>query len=121
MLQDSSSLKLLVTFEEDGQNEAVDKSLHEITFRQCLGRDEEREGYDLQPLHPQVLVVDDDPMNIEVMQAMLDQLGITHDCAMNGKMAVKLISDRISLCEKEEAAMYKIVLLDYSMPDMDGP
>ena len=47
MLQDSSSLKLLITFEEDGQNEAVDKSLHEITFRQCLGRDEEKEGYDL--------------------------------------------------------------------------
>ena len=29
--------------------------------------DEEGEGYELQPLHPQVLVVDDDPMNIEVM------------------------------------------------------
>ena len=82
----------------------------------------EGEGYDLNPsLHSQVLVVDDDRMNIEVMQAMLGQLGIPSDCAMNGKMAVKLISDRISLCEKEEAAMYKIVLLDYSMPDMDGP
>ena len=82
----------------------------------------EGEGYDLNPsLHSQVLVVDDDRMNIEVMQAMLGQLGIPSDCAMNGEMAVKLITERISLCEKEEATMYKIVLLDYSMPDMDGP
>ena len=81
----------------------------------------EGEGYDLKPLNSQVLVVDDDRMNIEVMQAMLGQLGIPSDCAMNGEMAVKLITERISLCEKEEATMYKIVLLDYSMPDMDGP
>ena len=40
---------------------------------------------------------------------------------MNGKMAIKLVEDRIKLCEQTEAAMYKIVMLDYSMPDMDGP
>ena len=86
-----------------------------------LDNGSEEEGYDLQNQHPQVLIVDDDPMNIEVMQAMLDQLGITHDCAMNGKMAVKLVEDRIELCRQAEASIYKIVLLDYSMPDTDGP
>ena len=88
---------------------------------QSLVKDEEIEGYGLNPLHPQVLVVDDDPMNIEVIQAMLSQLGIPSDRAMNGKTAIRLIQERISLCEQEDATMYTIVLLDYSMPDMDGP
>ena len=41
--------------------------------RKEIDRDshEEGSGYDLKPMHPQVLVVDDDPMNIIVMKAML--------------------------------------------------
>ena len=74
-----------------------------------------------QAIQPQVLVVDDDPMNVEVMQAMLAQLGIPNDVAMSGSQAIDIIEARIQLYEERQVDMIKIVLLDYSMPDMDGP
>ena len=74
-----------------------------------------------QAIQPQVLVVDDDPMNVEVMQAMLAQLGIPNDVAMSGSKAIDIIEARIQLYEERQVDMIKIVLLDYSMPDMDGP
>jgi len=37
---------------------------------------------------PEVLVVDDEPMNIEVMRAMLELKGVEIDCALNGKIAL---------------------------------
>ena len=40
---------------------------------------------------PLVLVVDDDQMNIEVMQAMLESHGVKSNCALNGQIALDLI------------------------------
>ena len=63
------------------------------------------------------LVVDDDLMNIDVLQAMLCSLNVKSDKALSGEIALKLIQDRIQSGE----GMYKLILLDYSMPGMNGP
>jgi len=76
--------------------------------------------FELQSL-PEVLVVDDEPMNIEVMRAMLDQKGIEIDCALNGKIALKLIQQRFEQVRAKQGRMYRLILLDFSMPEMDGP
>ena len=71
--------------------------------------------------YPAVLVVDDDMMNIEVMRAMLFSKKIDSDYALKGTEALKLIQERLELVYRGEAVMYKVILLDYSMPEMDGP
>ena len=71
---------------------------------------------------PCVLVVDDDQMNIEVMKAMLDQENIAFDIAFRGSMALSCIEQRIDeINQGRTKLMYKVIFLDYSMPDMDGP
>ena len=71
---------------------------------------------------PHVLVVDDDQMNIEVMKAMLDQENIAFDIAFRGSMALSCIEQRIDeINQGRTKIMYKVIFLDYSMPDMDGP
>jgi two-component system sensor histidine kinase BarA len=68
-----------------------------------------------------VLIVDDDQMNIEVMDAMLESLDVITDTAISGNAAILLIEQRIEAFYRSEAPMYKLILLDYSMPEMDGP
>ena len=61
-------------------------------------------------------------MNIEVMKAMLDNMDINFDVAHSGSMALQVIKNRMDQIKtRKTAEMYKIILLDYSMPDMDGP
>ena len=52
---------------------------------------------------------------------MLEEFGYSIDEANNGVMALTKIQERIELVREEQAEMYKIILLDYSMPDLDGP
>ena len=44
---------------------------------------------------PQVLVVDDEQMNIEVVQLMLQNKGIEIDFALSGKSALQLVKQRL--------------------------
>ncbi len=69
----------------------------------------------------QILVVDDEPLNIEVMKALLETKGYQVDYAMSGKHCIDKITERLELVESNQAEMYKLILLDYSMPGMDGP
>ncbi len=71
--------------------------------------------------YPLVLVVDDDQMNIEVISMMLEGQQVSSVSAINGRIAVEMVDARIKLVENEEAPMFKIILMDYSMPEMDGP
>ena len=57
-----------------------------------------------------VLVVEDDPLNAEVMEALLCGIGWQVDLACNGREAVELAG----------SATYDIVLMDLKMPEMDG-
>lgn len=60
-------------------------------------------------------------MNIEVLSTMLDEYGIQVDYALGGNQAIECIQERTELVYQQKAAMFKLVLIDYSMPEMDGP
>ncbi|RZM96350.1 ATPase, partial [Bradyrhizobium genosp. SA-3] len=57
-----------------------------------------------------VLLVDDDPVNCEVGEAMLNRLGHHATIATNGASAVTLARDQA----------FDVILMDLHMPDMDG-
>ena len=57
-----------------------------------------------------VLVVEDDPINQEVAQMLLEDVGLAVDSAADGVEAV----------EKVRATHYALVLMDMQMPRMDG-
>lgn len=66
-------------------------------------------------LHPpsrqlRVLLVDDDPVNCEVGEAILKRLGHLPTIARNGSSAIALARDQA----------FDVILMDLHMPDMDG-
>ena len=67
-------------------------------------------------LYAPVLIVDDDMMNIEVVSAMLLEKNVRCDYAFNGTQALAMIKQRLELFYQSQAPMYRIILLDYSMP-----
>ena len=60
-------------------------------------------------------------MNVEVLKLMLKEQEIEADVAMGGQFALQMIQERLEMVLEGSQQMYKIVLLDYSMPGMDGP
>jgi len=64
-----------------------------------------------------VLIVDDEPLNVYVLQSYLKSVGIPADTAMNGEHALAKISEK--QCAKCKAS-YEIILMDINMPIMDG-
>jgi len=75
--------------------------------------------------HGRILIVDDQIFNIEFLKCQLEmipELESRCDYAENGVTAVQLVKASIEKCNKgDNSALYKLVLLDYSMPMMDGP
>ena len=65
------------------------------------------------------LVVDDESMNVFFMRNQLRMIGISYDSTMVATKAVKLVEDRIAKVAEGTAQMYKLLLIDYSMPDLD--
>lgn len=61
------------------------------------------------PLH--VLVVDDNEVNVTLMSEMVKRLGHVATPAMHGQEAVELA----------DATCFDVILMDFSMPVMDGP
>lgn len=64
----------------------------------------------MQPSRPVVLVVDDGPKNIKLMEGILVPAGYTVISADNGAMALQMARD----------ALPDLILLDVMMPGMDG-
>jgi len=60
-------------------------------------------------------------MNVAVLGAMLESKGFEIDSAVCGEGGLELVRDRSDLVKRGQGQMYKLILLDYSMPDMDGP
>ncbi|MEP4079074.1 ATP-binding protein [Haloferula sp.] len=58
-----------------------------------------------------VLVVEDDPVNAEILSLMLNKLGFETIHVVNGKDAIELVSEHSGLCG---------ILMDMRMPGMDG-
>ena len=67
------------------------------------------------------MVVDDEALNIEVIKSMLHEKGFECDSAWSGSQALEKIKSRHSLVQQGKAKMYKLILMDYSLPDMEGP
>ena len=66
------------------------------------------------------LIVDDEGMNVFCMRDILKSLEISSDSTMVSTKAIQLVEDRIAKVAQGTAVMYKLLLLDYSMPDLDG-
>lgn len=62
-----------------------------------------------------VLVVDDHPVNLELMQQLLTPFGLKIDCVNSGEKALQLINSA-----DNNDSPYELLLLDYHMPEMDG-
>ncbi len=70
-----------------------------------------REGTDTSERDlPEILLVEDNPVNREIASAMLEQLGYSVITAENGKVAL----------ERFERGRYAAVIMDCQMPEMDG-
>ena len=67
---------------------------------------------------PPVLIVDDNPMNILVIQSYLKSINLQGDQALNGKEAVDKVKERAS--NRDCCTTYKLVFMDINMPIMDG-
>ena len=65
-----------------------------------------------------VLIVDDNPFNIVAMQSLLEQFNVQSDYCNDGSEAIKIVQDRGN---NSVLPMYKLILMDYSMPECDGP
>jgi len=59
-----------------------------------------------------VLIVDDDPLNILVLESLLSQFNVPKDSAVNGKEALVKVN--------KDPDAYGLILMDCQMPVMDG-
>lgn len=63
-----------------------------------------------EPIQAHVLIVEDEPVNAQIAQAFVNELGCTSTWVTNG-------SDAVARCTGER---FDLVLMDLSMPGMDG-
>ena len=71
--------------------------------------------------HPLVLVIDDDAFNLEVFKAMVISRSLECDAALSGAIALSFVKERVKNTRQEShIPMYQLLLLDYSMPEMNG-
>ena len=75
--------------------------------------DRQREDMLLEPMD--VLIVDDDEVLLETAVDTLESLGVTADCAKSGLEALGMIMHRNTIGQD-----YRVVILDWKMPDIDG-
>ena len=68
-----------------------------------------------------IMVVDDNPMNIYVVSELLKSDNFKVDTALDGVTALSMIKQRIDQFAVGEGILYRLILLDFSMPGMDGP
>ena len=60
-------------------------------------------------------------MNIEVLRIMLTEIKVKTEIAIGGAAALDAITKRAQLVVEQGLEMYRLILLDYSMPELDGP
>ena len=68
------------------------------------------------------MVVDDDPMQIEIVTSLIKSMrDIQIDSVLSSSRALNLVKKRLAEVLLGRANMYKVILLDYSIDEMDGP
>ena len=97
---------------EAGQGSVFDFSITLEKTDQVAWPKHKDEIPDLSPLNLRILVVDDNPIHLEIMQALLAQLKLDADYAIDGYDAVHKVAN----AEKP----YDIVFMDIVMPSMNG-
>ena len=77
------------------------------------------EVYQLPPL--ELLVVDDSPVNCKMLMKCLKSVG--HSCVSgsDGLMAIAMVKERIDFVNGGNGRPYDAILMDFMMPNMDGP
>ena len=60
-------------------------------------------------------------MSIEILKAMLTERGFICDYALTPMSALELLEQRFELVKNEHMQNYKLILTDFSMPQVDGP
>ena len=67
--------------------------------------------------HPKVLIVDDEPLNLLILNAYLNSVNIKADKAENGELALRKINEKSKLtcCNS-----YSVIFMDINMPVLDG-
>ena len=60
-----------------------------------------------------LLLVEDNPLNMEIAQTILEEKGYLVECAENGEEALKIFM-------QSEPYTYQLILMDLQMPVMDG-
>ncbi|MBP5592533.1 response regulator [bacterium] len=69
----------------------------------------------IKPKDMRVLIVDDEEIAAEHARMVLDEVGISADCASSGAEALKMLE-----LQHTKHEPYNLVLLDWKMPEMDG-
>ena len=68
-----------------------------------------------------MLIIDDDAFNVEILEMMVKDEGYSCDSALSGSEAIEMVLNRLEQVYHGQAQMYKLILLDFSMPGMNGP
>ena len=64
-----------------------------------------------------MLIVDDNLMNILAVEGMLLQFNLKCDKVVDSEHALEFVKAKF----EQSACIYKLIMMDYSMPDLDGP
>ncbi|MDA0977511.1 MAG: response regulator [Proteobacteria bacterium] len=106
-----SNLPLLLLNDPRG-----DREIHGLPVAEPLTQDHLQQAIEAVSHSPlatesqRILLVDDHPANLKLLQSQLSDLGLTADPASSGIEALKLASDN----------QYDLVFMDIQMPDMNG-
>ena len=66
------------------------------------------------------LVIDDEIMNAFIMRQQVEALGLGCDSTINSTLALILVKERVDKAILGKALPYTLLLIDYSMPNIDG-
>ena len=69
----------------------------------------------------ELLVIDDSPVNCKMLMKCLKAVG--HSCVSgsDGLMAIAMVKERIDFVNGGNGRPYDAILMDFMMPNMDGP
>ena len=68
-----------------------------------------------------ILIVDDDLMNLIPMKGRFHASGLACSIASGALLALEYVRNRVESENNGTGSMYRLILLDYSMPDLNGP
>lgn len=102
-----SVISLLRKAHEEGHNINL---VTRYTARELSSQGRNDSDKELNFADARILVAEDNPVNREVLQAMLEYYKITPDIVENGKRAIEAATEKL----------YDLVLMDCQMPEVDG-